>query len=169
MAEKIEEAAQKLEALIKILNEENELNNKNLFQMINAREFKNRELINKDGNLFLTIDSLIRINNYITGSLNIQLRQINVKPAFYNKQYMDYTRIESELYRLVDQFNERKITPRTFCDMFLDKIHPFADGNGRTCKILFEDKIQNFNEIYKKPCPLDYLFFPTRFNCEGTY
>ena len=30
MAEKIEEAAQKLEALIKILNEENELNNKNL-------------------------------------------------------------------------------------------------------------------------------------------
>ena len=169
MAEKIEEAAQKLEALIKILNEENELNNKNLFQMINAREFKNRELINKDGNLFLTIDSLIRINNYITGSLNIQLRQINVKPAFYNKQYMDYTRIESELYRLVDQFNERKITPRTFCDMFLDKIHPFANGNGRTCKILFKDKIQNFNEIYKKSCSLDYLFFPTRFNCEGTY
>ena len=31
MEEKIEEAAQKLEALIKILNEENELNNKNLF------------------------------------------------------------------------------------------------------------------------------------------
>ena len=96
MAEKIEEAAQKLEALIKILNEENELNNKNLFQMINAREFKNRELINKDGNLFLTIDSLIRINNYITGSLNIQLRQINVKPAFYNKQYMDFTSLIRE-------------------------------------------------------------------------
>ena len=100
--------------------------------MIKAREFKNRELINKDGNLFLTVDSLIRINNYITGSLNIQLRQINVKPAFYNKQYMDYTRIESKLYRLVDQFNERKITPTTFCVMFLDKIHPFANGNGRT-------------------------------------
>ena len=105
----------------------------------------------------------------MTDSRNIQLRQVNVKPTFYNKQYMDFTRIESELYRLVDQFNERKITPRTFCDIFLDKIHPFADGNGRTCKILFEDKIQNFNEIYKKPCSLDYLFFPTRFNCEGTY
>ena len=169
MAEKIEEAAQKLEALIKILNEENVLNNKNLFRMINAREFKNRELINKDGDFFLTIDSLMGINNYIAGSLNIQFRQINVKPAFHNKEYMDYIRIESELYRLVDQFNERKITPRTFCDIFLDKIHPFADGNGRTCKILFEDKIQNFNEIYKKPCSLDYLFFPTRFNCEGTY
>ena len=82
--------------------------------MINAREFKNRELINKDGDLFLTVDSLIRLNNYITGSHNIQLRQINVKPAFYIKQYMDFTRIESELYKLVDQFNERKITARTF-------------------------------------------------------
>ena len=137
--------------------------------MINAREFKNKELINKDGDLFLTVDSLIRINNYITGTRNIHLRQINVKPAFYNKQYMDFTRIESELYRLVNQFNQGKITPRTFCDIFLDKIHPFADGNGRTCKILFEDKIQNFNETYKKPCSLDYLFFPTRFICEGTY
>ena len=140
--------------------------------MINAREFKNRELINKDGNLFLTVDSLIRLNNYITGSRNMQLRQINVKPAFYIKQYMDFTRIESELHRFVDQFNERTfktLTARTFCDIFLDKIHPFADGHDRTCKILFEDKIQNFNEIYKKPCSLDYLLSPTRFNCEGTY
>ena len=75
---------------------------------------------------------------------------------------MDFTRIESELYRLVDQFNKTKITATTFCDIFLDKIHPFADGNSRTCKILFE-------EIYKEPCSLDYLFFPTRFNCKGTY
>ena len=169
MAEKIEEDVKKIEVLFKVLNEEKELNNKNLFLMMNVREFKNTELINKDGNLFLTVDSLIRLNKYITDSRNIQLRQINVKPAFYNKQYMDFTRIESELYRLVDQFNERKITARTFCDIFLDKIHPFADGNGRTCKILFEEKIQNFNEIYKKPCSLDYLLFPTRFNCEGTY
>ena len=54
---------------------------------------------------------------------------------------MDFTRIESELYRLVDQFNERKITARTSCDIFLDKIDPFADGNGRTWKTLFEDKV----------------------------
>ena len=164
MAEKLEN----LDSLLKILNEEGELNNKNLFQMMLARQFKNKELVNEDGDLFLTVDSLIRINNYITDSRNIQLRQINVKPAFYEK-HMDFTRIESELYRLVDQFNERQITPRRFCDIFLDKIHPFADGNGRTCKILFEDKIQSFDEIYKKPCTLEYLFFPTRFNCEGTY
>ena len=111
--------------------------------MISACTFKNKELINADGDLFLTVDSLITINNYITGSRNIQLRQVNVRPAFYfNKQYMDFTKIESELYKLADQFNERKITPRTFCDIFLGKIHPFADGNGRTCKLLFEDKIE---------------------------
>ena len=143
MAEKFEERAQKLQSLIKILDKEKELNNINLIRMISARTFKNKELINADGDLLLTVDSLITINNYIAGSRNIQLRQINVRPAFYfNKQYMDFTRIESELYKLVDQFNERKITPRTFCDIFLDKIHPFADGNGRTCKLLFEDKIQ---------------------------
>ena len=159
----------RIRSLLTILNEENELNHINFIRILRACNFKDKELINKEGDLYLTVDSLIAINNYVTGSNNMQLRQINVKPAFYDKQYMDFTRIESELYRLVDQFNERQITPRRFCDIFLDKIHPFADGNGRTCKILFEDKIQNFYEIYKKPCFLDYLFFPTRFNCEGTY
>ena len=130
----------KFESLLRILNEENELNHINFIRMINACEFKNKELINKDGDLYLTADSLIRINNYITDSHNIQLRQINVKPAFHDKQYMDFTKIESELYTLVDKFNERQITPRRFCNTFLDKIHPFSDGNGRTCKILFEDK-----------------------------
>ena len=62
MAEKVEEDLQKLEVLFKILNEENELNNINLFRMIKACKFKNRELINKDGDLFITVDSLIRIN-----------------------------------------------------------------------------------------------------------
>ena len=129
-----------VEILVKILNEEGELSNKNLFQMILALQFKNNELINQDGDMFLTVDSLITLNNYVTDSHNIQLRQVNVKPAFYDKQYMDFTKIESELYLLVDKFNERQITTRTFCDVFLDKIHPFLDGNGRTCKILFEDK-----------------------------
>ena len=130
----------KFESLLTILNEENELNHINFIRMIKACEFKNKELINKDGDLYLTVDSLIIINSYITGSHNIQLRQINVKPAFHDKQYMDFTRIESELYTLVDKFNERQRTPRRFFNTFLDKIHPFSDGNGRTCKILFEDK-----------------------------
>ena len=81
MAEKIAEL-ENIEPLLKILNEEGELNNKNLFQMMLARQFKNKELVNKDGDLFLTVDSLIRINNYITDSHNIQLRRINVNQHF---------------------------------------------------------------------------------------
>ena len=65
---------------------------------------------------------------------------------------MDASRIEAELCSLVDKFNDRRITPRAFCNTFLDEIHPFADGNDRTCKILFDDKIENFYKIYKKAC-----------------
>ena len=129
-----------VEILIKILNEEGELTKKNLFQMMLAHQFKNNELLNQDGDMFLTVDSLITLNNYVTDSHNIQLRQVNVKPGFYDKQYMDFTKVEAELYLLVDKFNERQITIRTFCDVFLDKIHLFSDGNGRTCQILFEDR-----------------------------
>ena len=129
-----------VEILIKILNEEGELAKKNLFQMMLALQFKSKELLNQDGDLFLTVDSLITLNNYVTDSHNILLRQINVKPAFHNKQYMDFTMVETELYTLVDRFNDRQITPRIFCNIFLDKIHPFSDGNGRTCKILFEGR-----------------------------
>ena len=130
----------KFKSLLTILNEENELNCINFIRMIRACNFKDKELINKDGDFYLTVDSLIRINNLITDSNNIQLRQINVNRAFHEKQYMDFTMIKSELYILVDKFNERQITPRRFCNIFLDKIHPFSDGDGRTCKILFEDK-----------------------------
>ena len=134
------------------MKEEGEFNVQNVMRMKYARNFENQELINKDGHLFLTVDSLIRINNIITNSHNLHLRRHNVKPAGYNKQYMDASRIETELYSLVDKFNDRRITSRTFCDTFLDKIHPFADGNGRTCKILFNGKIENFYKIYKKAC-----------------
>ena len=109
---------------------------------------KIRSLLTKT-ETFLTIDSLIRIKNIITNSHNLNLRQHNVKPAGYNKQYMDTSRIEVKLYQLVDQRNDRRITPRHFCDVFLDRIHPFADENDSTCKILINDKIENFYKIYK--------------------
>ena len=123
-----------------------------------------RKFINKDGDLFLTSDSLIRINSIITNSHNLHLRRQNVKPAGYNKQYMGVSRIETELYSLVDKFNDRRITSRTFCDTLLDKIHPFADGNSRTYKILFDDKFESFYKIYKKACVwLDLFFIQIRF------
>ena len=139
-----EKLEQKLLALIKVLKEEDKFNVQNAMRMKYACDFKNQELINKDRDLFLTVDSLIRINNIITNSHNLHLRRHNVKPAGYNKQYMNASRIEAELYSLVDKFNDRRITSRAFCDTFLDKIHPFADGNGRTCKTLFDGKIENF-------------------------
>ena len=127
-----EKLEQKLLALMKTLKDEDEFNVQNTMRMKYACDFKNQELSNKDGDLFLTADSLIIIYNVITNSHNLHLRRHNVKPAGYNKQDMDVSRIKAELYTLVDKFNDRRITFRAFCDTFLDKIHPFADGDGRT-------------------------------------
>ena len=128
--------------LIKILIEEKELTTLNLKRMVDACNYKNTELINSDGDLFLTVDSLITLNNIILGSRNMSLRCVNVKPAFYNKKYLDFSKIEFELYKLVDLFNDRYITHKSFYQTFLNEIHPFLDGNGRTCKILFENRFQ---------------------------
>ena len=127
------------EILLQILAEENELDEieKKLNGLKLAYEFRNNELLTVEGELFLTVDSLITLNNYITDSNNLSLRQINVKPAFYNKLYMDFRDIETQLYILIDQFNDRYISTRDFCKKFLDEIHQFSDGNGRTLKILF--------------------------------
>ena len=135
----------KMDANIKkILSEEKELlnadgttNNQNIKQLIQAADFKNNHLLTEGGDLFLTVDSLITLNNTITNSNNLQLRKCEVKPAGYAKTYLNSDSIESALYTLVDKFNERKISTREFCRDFLDRIHPFKDGNGRTCKILF--------------------------------
>ena len=120
-----------------ILNEESELSDDNFYRMVKAYKYIREELLTAEGDLFLTVDSLITLNNIITNSNNIFLRQTNVKPAGYNKQYMHFDHIESELYRLIDQFNERYISKRYFIKKFLNDIHPFADGNGRVVKLCF--------------------------------
>ena len=133
-----------IKAIYQILLEEGELynsdgtiQNQNISRLLQAAIFIKTHLLTKDGDLFLTVDSLISINNIITKSSNLTLRQCEVMPAGYNKQYMNSSKIESELYNLVDKFNERQISAAAFCKAFLDEIHPFKDGNGRTCKILF--------------------------------
>lgn len=105
--------------------------------MIDAYIFARRELISDEGDLFFTVDSLITINNIITNSTNLNLRSVNVKPYGCEKIYMDFTKIESELYSLIDQFNDRFISKRYFFKKFLDEIHPFLDGNGRLIKLCF--------------------------------
>ena len=120
-----------------ILNEEKEISKENFLRMIKAYKYIQRELLTTDGDLFLTVDSLITANNIITNSNNFFLRQVNVKPAGYDKQYMHFNQIESELYKLIDQFNDRYISKRYFMKKFLDEIHPFLDGNGRLIKLCF--------------------------------
>ena len=58
--------------------------------------------------MYLTVDSLIEINNIISGSNNITFRKVNVKPYGFNKMYMDEELIEDKLYQITDQFNTLK-------------------------------------------------------------
>ena len=51
-------------------------------------------LIDSYGNMYLIIDSLIEINNMITGLDNITLRKVNVKPYRFDKMYMSKDLIE---------------------------------------------------------------------------
>ena len=79
------------------------------------------------------------------------MRKVCVKPYRLDKMYMDEDLIEDKLYQIMDQFNERKITPATFYSIRLNKINPFQDGNSRTCKISFanDDKIIKLNNREK--------------------
>ena len=105
--------------------------------MESALEYLNTYLIDKNGELFWTVDSLFTLNNITTDSQNLFLRDVNVKPAGFGKMYLDKSLIELALYQLIYEFNERKVTRNQFCNIFLDLIHPLRDENGRTCKILF--------------------------------
>ena len=68
--------------------------------------------IDSDYNMHMIVDSLININNIITGFNDITLRK--VKPNKYDKMYMDKDLIEDKLHEIIDQFNERKINDRDF-------------------------------------------------------
>ena len=120
-----------------MLLEEGEFTDHNYKLMQSALEYWNSYLIDKNGELFFTVDLLITLNNIITDSQNLFLRDVNVKPAGFDKMYLDKTLIKSALYQLVDEFNERKLRHDQFFNTFLDLMHPFRDGNGKTCKILF--------------------------------
>ena len=45
--------------------------------------------------------------------------------------------IEDNLYQIIDQINEKKMTTAKFYSKLLNEIHPFYDGNCRRCKMLF--------------------------------
>ena len=109
-------------------------------------KYKNMFLTSKSGDLFLTVDSLITLNDIITGSQYIGLKDINVKPAGYSKIYLGKSFAEAALHCLVDQFNDRIVSHKDFCRIFLDQINPFRAGNCKRYKIWFVDQIKKIYE-----------------------
>ena len=85
--------------------------------------------IHSDAGMYLTDDSLIEINNIITGSNNIILR--NVTPYGFDEMYMDKEWIEDKLYQIMNWFNERKIASTKFYSILFNKIRSLYDGHGR--------------------------------------
>ena len=103
-------------------------------------------LIDFDSNLHLTVDSLIGRNNIITGSNNIALRRVDVKPCGFSKMYMYKDLIEDKFYQSADQFSEKKKkTHLKVYSLFLNKINPFYEENEKKYKIMFA----NNDEIMK--------------------
>ena len=121
--------------LKKILIEEGEFNEVNLNRLKAASIFLKKILTTANNDLYLTLGSLIEINNIILDRNNQNLRQTQNKPLGYNFQYMHFSKINTNLQSLVDRFNDRRLTETEFLKEFLT-IHPFLDGNCRTVKIL---------------------------------
>ena len=71
-------------------------------------------VMDTDGGMYLTVDSLIEVNNIITSSNIITLRKVNVNPYRLDKMYMNKDLIEDKFYQIIDQFNERKSTSKKF-------------------------------------------------------
>ena len=64
-----------------------------------------------DGNMYIKVYSLIKINNIATDSIIITLRKVDLKQYICYKLYVDKDLIKDNLYEIIDQFNNRKITP----------------------------------------------------------
>ena len=100
-----------------------------------------KDLIDSDGNMYLTVGSLIEINNIITGSNNISLRKFNLMQYGFDNMFITKDLIEDKLFQIMHQFNHKN-TPAKFYSILytkymLYKIHPFYDVNNRTSNILF--------------------------------
>ena len=93
-----------------ILISKKEFTEANYKRLPKALVYIENNLIESDGGVYLTVDSLIEINNIITSSNNITLRKVNVKPYGFDKVYMDKDLIEDKLFQITDPFNERKVT-----------------------------------------------------------
>ena len=101
---------------------EKEFTETNYKRFQEALIYLKHNLIDTNGSMYLTVDSLMEINNIITGSNNIALRKVNVKRYGFDKMYMDKELIRDKPYQIIDQFNERQITSIKFYSIVLNKI-----------------------------------------------
>ena len=60
--------------------------------------YKEKKLINSDGDMYLIIDTLIEINNIMFGSYKIYLRKINVRLCEFDKILIGKDLKEFNLY-----------------------------------------------------------------------
>ena len=105
----------------------------NLKSLQKAFVYIESNLIDSDGGMYLTVDSLIEINYIIADSNKTALIKVNVKPYGFDKINVDKELIEDKLYQIISM----KSTSAKFYSLFLNKIQPFYDGNGWMRKILF--------------------------------
>ena len=91
-----------------ILISEKEFNETNYKRLQEASGYIGNSFVDSDGGMYLTVDSLIEINNLVTGSNHITLRKVNVKSYGLDKMYMEKELIEDKLYQMIYQFNEKK-------------------------------------------------------------
>ena len=61
--------------------------------------YTENNLINSDCNIYLTVDSLIKINHIITGSNKFTLGKVRLNPYEFEKIYLDKDLMEDKLYQ----------------------------------------------------------------------
>ena len=142
-----------LDILKEILISEKEVTKTNYERLEKNLVGVKNKLIDSEGSMYLTVDSLIELKYIIARSNIINLRKINLNPYGFDKMYKDKDLIENKLYQIIDQFNENKITHKKFYLILLNKIYPFYNGNDRTCKIQLvnNETIKLIDRGFKKP------------------
>ena len=99
----------------------NSISNKYFWRLQKALVYIKINLIDSNGSIYLTVDSVIEINNIIPISSNITLRKVNVEPYRFDEMYMDNRRQALSNTRSI----QRKIATLKFYSIPLNKIHPF--------------------------------------------
>ena len=61
--------------------------------------YTENNLISSDGNIYLIVDSLIKINHIITGSNKFTLGKVRLNPYEFEKMYVDKDLMEDKLYQ----------------------------------------------------------------------